>query len=83
MENQKEWNPRYLNYCRCNGGRTPDEMLKYDWERRAFMSEFMFWIQDKWREFDKLFPQYKCGDGHSNEGQVQFDKWLESVMPEN
>jgi hypothetical protein len=70
------WNPRYLQYCRYNGDKSPEEMLKYDNDRHVYMSEFAFWIQAKWREFDLIHPEFKCETGHTDDGHILFDQWL-------
>ena len=79
MENkniyEKQWNPLYLEYCRYNGGITPDEMLNRD---RGQMHEYIIWNRKKWREFFAIYPQYKCCDGPSEEGIKKFVEWLKN-----
>lgn len=79
MIDGKEYNPRYVYYAHAHG-KNPEQMLKYDWDNHRYMIEFMIWNRDKWREFDKLFPEFKCGDGHTDEGHVKYDEWLKNEV---
>ena len=74
-----EYNPRYVYYAFAHG-KDPAAMIRYDWKHHRFMHEFSIWIRIKWREFDKIFPNFKCGDGHSNDGHVKFDEWLKNEV---
>ena len=43
----------------------------------ANMIGFILWVQERWREFNKLFGrQHK--DGHTDAEHKQFDRWLDS-----
>lgn len=71
-----EWNLRYVAYATAHDN-TPDEMLAEDRASHpgACMMEFMFWIRDRWSEWDRfqgrppLIP-------HSDDDHRAFDRWL-------
>lgn len=57
------YNPRYVAYAHANG-RTPDDMLTYDYEQYpgGCMTGFILWISSRSTEFWKEHPEAFLGD---------------------
>jgi hypothetical protein len=65
------WNTRYLAYCYPHG---PEEKLKLDEGR---MIEFMIWVNERWREFDKMHNRHRDHeDARTDKAHAEFDAWL-------
>jgi len=91
----RQWTLRYTAYAQAHG-RSPEEMLEADMERYpgGKMVGFTLWIQDKWRQWRKLFgpapvkvpqlqgcPDLGYWDWHPNEAaHKHFDEWLRSAV---
>lgn len=57
---QTEWNPRYLQYCRANGGLSPDAMLERDREQYpgGCMCGFILWSGAKLQAAREQHPEF-------------------------
>lgn len=75
----REWNPRYLAYCRATGAAGPQEVLDRDRAEHpgAGMVYFMIWISRELREFRAVNP----GTPRDHLDHKAFDAWLESRYP--
>lgn len=72
---KKQWNPLYVEYARCHGNRSPDEMLIYDNNQ---MYKYIIWNRNKWCEFYNEFPEYKFEGGPTEEGIKKYAEWLKT-----
>jgi hypothetical protein len=80
MTAQSEWNPRYFAYA-TDHGNTPEKQREVDRERwpGGSMCGFMFWIQDRWKEWTELTKHPRSNDPYafiSEADHVSFDAWL-------
>lgn len=65
----ERWNPRYLAWCRAIG-MEPGAKDRPMWE-------FMAWIQDRWREWERINGRKPHG-GLDVADHEAFDAWLAS-----
>lgn len=74
----KKWNPRYLNYCRLNGGLSPKKTLKRDSKLYpgGKMGGFTVWMSEQWREWTQ--ENYGCDYLYVKDEKdfKNFDLWL-------
>ena len=72
----KEWNPRYLAYCRAHG-QMPEDMLEADRKRYpgGCMAGYILWDTDRLREFRALRPE--CFTFMALTDHAAYDAWLQ------
>ena len=61
---------RYIAYARAHG-KTPEQMSAEEKDN----SNFIFWINEKWRQFDRLHPEL-YGRHDQDWVHIQFDDML-------
>lgn len=78
MTEQKEWNSRYLAYCKAHGEQDPEVMLQKDRVRwpGGYMAGYIIWNSNMLRKFLEYNPQYKLGDSLTKEGLQEYDRQL-------
>lgn len=80
------WNPRYLQYCRANGGLTPDAMLERDRERYpgGCMCGFILWHSAKLNEARQTHREFFYIEIGGNPGglidHAGYDRWLRASV---
>jgi len=75
----KQWNPRYLAYCRAHGNNDPEAMLEQDREKYpgGCMCGFILWLQNMWSQFHKFMEVPANSEtAYSQKYHDKFDLWL-------
>lgn len=73
----RDWNPRYLAYCRAHGNSDPEEMLARERERwpGGVMCGYLLWIDARWTEWR---AEVKWSPREPMIDHGPFDRWLEA-----
>lgn len=81
MSDTKDWNPRYLAYCR-SWQKTPEEMLEFDKGRfpGGCMAGFIVWTNEQWLAFERETEKRPVSSTDRSLrrllNEAAFDTWL-------